>query len=316
MLLRGHVLHSLHRFKEAEEIARELASKRGIAFDFGLLGDALMEQGKLSDAVIAYQKMLDLKPGLQSYSRAAHVRWLKGDLEGAIELMRLAAGAASPNDADSAAWAYARLSNYELQAGNRKKAAEACDAAITMRRDYAPGLLVCSRVMMAEGRDNTAIPLLQRAAELDPLPEYQWALADALRAARREDEALKVESKLVARGEADDPRTFALYLATRGEQIQKAVSLTESELKARSDVFTLDAHAWALAAAGRFDEAHTTIQRALAEGTRDARLFLHAAVISAHTGHTSQARQYLKQATALQLLLLASEKERLRQLKF
>ena len=41
-----------------------------------------MEQGKLSDAVEAYQQMMNLKPDLRAYARAAHMRWLKGDLDG------------------------------------------------------------------------------------------------------------------------------------------------------------------------------------------------------------------------------------------
>jgi hypothetical protein len=40
LLLRGHALHNLHRFAEAEKLARELVQTRGIAYDFGLLGDA------------------------------------------------------------------------------------------------------------------------------------------------------------------------------------------------------------------------------------------------------------------------------------
>src|SRR5437867_1136437 len=35
LLLRGHALHNLHRFKEAEPLARQLAAGRGSPFDFG-----------------------------------------------------------------------------------------------------------------------------------------------------------------------------------------------------------------------------------------------------------------------------------------
>ncbi|MCI0535964.1 MAG: tetratricopeptide repeat protein [Verrucomicrobiales bacterium] len=91
LLLRGHVSQSLHRFKEAETIARELVAQRDLAFDHGLLGDALADQGKLNEAIAAYQRMVDLRPDLQSYSRVAHARWLKGDLSGAIEAAELAA---------------------------------------------------------------------------------------------------------------------------------------------------------------------------------------------------------------------------------
>ena len=109
LLLRGHVLHQLHRFREAEQIARTLVARRTVVLDYGLLGDALMEQGRLTEAAAAYQKMLDLKPFYQSYTRAAHVRWLKGDLPGAIAAMRLAIGSASPRDPESSAWAWTRL---------------------------------------------------------------------------------------------------------------------------------------------------------------------------------------------------------------
>ncbi|HKX26179.1 MAG TPA: tetratricopeptide repeat protein, partial [Blastocatellia bacterium] len=292
LLLRGHVLHSLHHFREAEEVARRLVSKRGLAMDHGLLGDVLMDAGKLPEAIAAYQKMMDLKPGPQAYSRAAHVRWLKGDLDGARKLMSMSAQASGQGDAEAAAWAYARLALYELQAGDRKSAAAACDASLAFQTDYAPALLACGRVMLAEGRDRAAVPILQQAAHLNPLPEYQWVLADALRATGNEPEALEVEAQLRARRGADDPRTYALYLATRGEEIATALGLAEAERQARGDLMTLDAHAWALTAAGRHDEAYSLMQRALAEGTQDARLFFHAAVISAKSNHPGEARRY------------------------
>ena len=104
MLLRAHVLENLHRFKDSEALARRLVQERGLSFDYGILGDALMEQGKLNDAVEAYQRMMNLMPDLRAYARAAHMRWPKGDLEGAMEAMQLAVSAASPSDAESAAW--------------------------------------------------------------------------------------------------------------------------------------------------------------------------------------------------------------------
>ena len=104
-LLRGHVLHQQHRFREAEAIARTLSTTRGSALDFGLLGDALMEQGRLDEAARAYQTMIDLKPFYQSYTRAAHLRWLRGDLNGAVQTMRLAISAASPRDPEAGPWA-------------------------------------------------------------------------------------------------------------------------------------------------------------------------------------------------------------------
>ena len=64
--------------QEAEQIARQLVARRTVVLDYGLLGDALMEQGRLAEAADAYQRMIDLKPFYQSYTRAAHVRWTEG----------------------------------------------------------------------------------------------------------------------------------------------------------------------------------------------------------------------------------------------
>src|SRR5205814_6359857 len=88
MLLRAHVLQNLHRFKESETLARRLVQQRALSFDYGLLGAALMGQGKLGGAVDAYQGMMNVKPDLRAYARAADVRWLQGDLEGASEAMQ------------------------------------------------------------------------------------------------------------------------------------------------------------------------------------------------------------------------------------
>jgi tetratricopeptide (TPR) repeat protein len=311
LLLRGHVLHNLHRFKAAEPLARELATKRGLACDFGLLGDVLMEQGRLKEATKAYQTMLDLKPSLHSYARAAHLRWLKGDLTGAIEAMQLAVAASSPQDAESAAWVNTRLAFYQFQAGDNNEARRTADIALTYQHDYAPALLLRGRMKLSEGKSDDAAAQIQTATQLNPLPEYRWALADALREAGRESDALNIEQLLTQTGAADDPRTYALYLATRGQLPETAVQLTKSELKERADVFTHDAAAWSLARAGRIDDALTHLGQALAEGTKDARLFFHAAVIHSKAGHKEEASRFFEQATRLRHLLLPSERQQL-----
>jgi len=308
LLLRGHVLHQLHRFKEAEQVARELVARRTVVLDYGLLGDALMEQGRLAEAAAAYQQMIDLKPFYQSYTRAAHVRWMKGDLEGALGVMRRATESASPRDPESSAWAWTRVALYELQANRLAGARRAADAALTFEPEYAAALLARGRILLAGGQRSDALKALTHAADLNPLPEYQWILADALRASGRPADAAAVERELVARGTASDPRTVALYLATRGENASTALSLAEAELGVRADVFTLDAQAWALAANGRTAQARSVIARALAEGTEDGRLFLHAGIIHAGAGERREAARWLQKADRLRSMLLPSER--------
>ena len=109
---------------------------------------------------------------------------------------------------------------------------------------------------------------LQRAAALNPLPEYHWVLADTLRLLDRGEEADRVEGTLVASGAQSDPRTLALFLATRQIRTTDAVAAVERELQERSDAFTVDALAWALNAAGRLEEADSAMARALATASK------------------------------------------------
>jgi tetratricopeptide (TPR) repeat protein len=311
MLLEAHVLQNLHRFKESETLARRLVQHRGLSFDYGLLGDALMEQGKLNEAVEAYQRMMNLKPDLRAYARAAHMRWLKGDLKGAIEAMQLAVSAATPSDAESASWVNTRLAFYEFQAGRVNEAEQRCALALSLQNNYPPTLLLQGRILLGQSRFRDAVKVLQKAVKLNPLPEYQWTLAEALRVAGNENEASEVGAQLCQRGASSDPRTLALYLATRRENPEMALRLARAELDSRSDVFTHDALAWSLAAAGNLTEAHSEMQRALAEGTEDGRLFLHAAVIASQVGRAADAERWLRKANELSHLLLPSERNEL-----
>ncbi|MBV8587027.1 MAG: tetratricopeptide repeat protein [Verrucomicrobia bacterium] len=309
LLLRAHVWNNLHRFKEAELTARELVAKRGLDFDYAVLGDALMEQGKLTEAAAAYQKMMDQKPGPPAYTRAAHLRWLKGDLTGAIELMGWAAGTSTSRDPESEAWTNVRLAHYEWLSQDLLSATNRLSRALALQPDYPPALLEQGRVLLGLGKTAEAIAVLQKAAARNPLPEYQWVLIEALRAGNRLTEAETVETKLCRHGATDDPRTFALYLATWRENTSLALDLAKAELATRSDIFTYDALGWAYLVNGENTQAWDCAQRAIAEGTQDGRLFLHAGIIASAVGQSERAAFYLEKAKVLQQTLLPSERK-------
>jgi tetratricopeptide (TPR) repeat protein len=311
LLLRGHVLHSLHHFKEAEPIALKLTQKRGLAFDYGLLGDIEYDQGKIPEAIAAYQQMANLHPDLQAYSRIAQIRWITGDLPGAVEAMTQAAEAGSPLNAEPTAWTYARLAMFQLQSGDFPAAKNSASLALQLQTNNAAALLALGRVQLALGENAAAISSLQNAASLNHLPETQWLLADVLRACGKTNEAAAVESLLQKRGVAEDPRSFALYLATRGLRLDTALDLARRELDVRSDVFTHDALAWALKASGQLSEARAEMAKALAAGTQDARLFFHAAVINEAAGDKDESTRYARLAWNSRQMLFPSELEQL-----
>ncbi|PON16959.1 hypothetical protein C2W62_15645 [Candidatus Entotheonella serta] len=158
-------------------------------------------------------------------------------------------------DPEASAWYHVRLALYELQAGHMQPATRRIAAILASQPDYAPALAAHGRFLLAQGHPQDAIAPLQRAMALNPLPESQWLLIEALHAAGRSREAQTVEQTLIERGADDDRRTLALYLATLAGPPVTAVRLAQAELKVREDVLTLDALAWALNAAGRYQEA-------------------------------------------------------------
>ena len=310
-LLLGHIYDAEHRFAEAEKIARGLTKQREFVFDYALLGDALMEQGKLDEAVDAYQKMVDLKPCLQTYSRVAHMRSPKGDLPGAIDASRRAVSAGSPREAEASAWACTRLALYQMQGGELGLAVKDVQLALQLAPDYAPALLMQGKLSLAQGKNDEAIAPLQKAAEISPLPDYLWTLADALRANGDEQGAGAVEQKLARTGAVSDPRTYALFLSSSNRDAGLALRLAEAELETRRDVFTYDALAWAQLASGKIAEAKENIGRALAEGTQDARLFYHAGAIAAAAEDVPRALEFFNKAHANEQTLLPSERQSL-----
>lgn len=166
-------------------------------------------------------------------------------------------------------------------------------------------------MFLIEGKTAESVARLEIAARSNPLPEYFWALAEALKVAANNERALLAATMLTRRGQTDDPRTYSLYLATQREQPELAVRLACRELEQRADVTTYDALAWAQFAAGDLTSAQTNNIRARAEGTQDARIFLHSAAIATRAGEKVAAADFLKKTFALRHLLWPSERRQL-----
>ena len=307
LLLEGHALYSVHRFREAAAVATRLIAVRTTPFDYGLLGDTLLSQGQIEKAAAAYQRMMDLKPSLQSYSRAAQVRWLTGDLDGAREIMAMAARSGSERDPETLAWTLSELARLELMAGNLTPARALVTQALQLFPDHSTNLLVRGRIELAADQSADAVRSLRSSVRINPSTEALWALGDALRVRGDTEAADQVEERLLETGPIEDPRTTALYLSTRQRQPELAVSLARREMTMRSDLFTHDALGWALAAAGDLQTADHHLGQAVAHGTIDARLFLHAGIVAAAAGRTAEATNWLNRAARHKTALLPSE---------
>lgn len=298
LLLRGLVLLEEHRFEEARALAEELVARApGLAAADGLLSDALVELGRYEEAAASAQRMMDAKPSLPAYVRASHLLWLGGDVEGATEAARLAVDAAG--DAESRAWARTQAGLVRWHAGDLDGADAELVRALANAPEHPAALVAKGRVALSRRDYRGARDLLERAYRRAALPETAWLLGDARAGCGDEAGAHEAYERVLRDGRAFDRRTLALFLATRGRQAEDAVALAEAERGVRDDIYTADAHAWALYRAGRLEEAHRAARAATRLGTPDARLLFHAGAIRLARGERRAGVALLKRALRL-----------------
>jgi tetratricopeptide (TPR) repeat protein len=287
------VLLGQHRFAEALPKARALLARMpDDPMAYGLLADALVELGHYSEAEEAVQWMLDLRPGtVAALTRAAYLRELFGDLEGAIELMDAAFQRTPPTEAEDRAWILTQLAHLQRESGRTALAEETAQLALTLfpRYHYALGELAAIRGV--QGRHEDAVALVRQRYEAAQHPEHLFALAEALARAGRHAEAAAAfrDFERTARAESAEVdnanRELILYLVDRAGRPDEALEVALREIGRRRDIFTLDAYAWALSAAGRHREAKAAMDEALAVGTVDSRIRGHARVIASRLEH-------------------------------
>src|SRR5581483_638970 len=98
----GAIQLSRHRFRDALASARRARDMRPEdAWNYGVMGDALLELGEYDAAFDAFDRMSSLRPTADAYARISYARELRGDLDGALEAMRLAESATSAHDLEA-----------------------------------------------------------------------------------------------------------------------------------------------------------------------------------------------------------------------
>jgi len=279
---------------------------------YGFLTDANVELGNYDAAEKACQRMLDLRTGnLPAVTRAAYLRELFGETDGALELMNIAFQSTPPAQAEDSAWILTQMAHLYLSTGNLDKSEKLSRQALAMFPEYHYALGNLAKVRIQQKRYGEAVSLLQQRYQAAPHAENLYDLAEALQLDGKTDEAKKAfvefEQKSLAETSRADNSNHELifYYADHANQPAKALEVASREIARRHDVFTLDAYAWALYGNGQYAEARKQIETALAVGIRDAKIFRHAGEIALKAGDKPSAERYLREA--IQLNALGSE---------
>jgi tetratricopeptide (TPR) repeat protein len=299
--LRGMIMLNDHRFAEARALATELLARD--AHDvtaLGLLSDAALELGDREAAIDAAQRMVDEKPSLLSYGRAAHLRWLQGDVPGAKRLYeRAIAAGAELKDREPRAWMIVQAALVFWHAGDYAGADAGFDLALREQPEYAPALEGKGRVALSRGDARAAVSWLERAERKSPLVETAWLLGDAYRLSGDRARAEQAYERVEREGKAHDPRTLALFYATKKQRADEALRLAQLEYAGRKDLYGKDVLAYALLRSGDVKAARALSREVVAHGTPDARLLFRAGEIAKAAGDAGEGETLVAQARQL-----------------
>ena len=296
-----------HEFAAALEAAKQLNKKMpDDVMLYGFLTDANVELGNYKDAEAAAQWMLDLRAGsIPGLTRAAYLRELFGDTDGALDLMEKAYQSTPPSESEDRAWIITQEAHLNLATGKTSQAENLLQQALAMFPGYHYALGNLAKVRIQQKRYAEAVELLQQRYQAAPHAENLYELAEALQLAGRAGDAKKAfaefeQKSLLESYRADNSNhELTFYYADHANEPAKALEVAKREFARRHDVYTLDSYAWALYVNGRSEEARKQIDAALAVGIRDAKLFRHAGEIALQCGDRATAQEYLEQATGL-----------------
>jgi tetratricopeptide (TPR) repeat protein len=250
---------------------------------YAMLVDANAELGNYGAAEIAAQWLLDLRPGtVIGLTRAAYLRELFGDLDGAIELMSQAYDRTPATETEDRAWLLTQLAHLQRLSARPALSEALLAEALRLFPNYHYALAELAKMRLGQKRYADAITLLQQRFAAAPHPENEYALAEALERAGRRGEARTAFQEFEKKARAESSRAdnanseLIFYYVDHAHRPREALELAEREMERRPDVYTRDAYACALLANRRRDEARQQLEKALAVGTRDPLLLEHA----------------------------------------
>ena len=293
-----------HRFDASVEWAHKaLAIAPQSADAYGILGDAALELGDYEAATDHYQKMMDLRPNLSSWSRGAYLLWLTGNQLQATQLMEKAIRAGGAF-AENTAWCRAKLATMLLHDGASAAAAKALEPSLREKSRNPHVLLAAARLATATREYDLATQYYQLMMEKAPnhdalagLGDLQAVQGDMAKAESYYRQVDQLHAAHLASGVHDHVQ-MAKFLADHDRNPVEALRLAEQH-KLTRNVLEADVLAWVYFKNGDQPRAIEAIKRALAQHTPDPEMHYHAGLIAAAAGDADSARRHLQQAVAM-----------------
>ncbi len=239
--LKSSVLLSQHEFQKALICGQEaLRINPYNAQIYGILTDALVELGQYKDAVRMADKMVSLRPDLRSYSRISYLREIHGDVDGAIEAMKMAVKAGYPGYEQSA-WTRLTLGDIYNTYGQLDKAQDEYKLTLAERENYPFAIGALAAIELKKENFAEAEKLLKEACSIIPEFSFYVQLAELYQATDRVEEYQKTieEIFVMLQDDVDSGHNMNLEYADihlrLTKDFEKALTYTETEYKERPE---------------------------------------------------------------------------------
>lgn len=241
IMAKASVMLSLHHFKEALEIGEEAAKTNSSSPElYGILCDANVELGHYDKAIEAGDKMVSIKPDLRSYSRISYLREIHGDLNGAIEAMKLAASAGFPG-LEQTAWTRVTLGKLYEKKGDLDNAKMQYTIALNETPHYAFAVAGLAHIEASKKNYAEALKLYEKAAAIIPEFSFTEEMANVYEMEGKKEKSHEVATSVIGMLEEDaeaghfvDLEMANLYSKLLNDQ-DKALDYANNEYEKRPD---------------------------------------------------------------------------------
>jgi tetratricopeptide (TPR) repeat protein len=302
-LLKAHTAFKLHKLADVHSALLVVPSVYDSDEARLIRADLDFQHGRYQAAESGYVDVLHRERSWAALARLAYLRGKMGDVTGADRLYEDAVERLTAKEMRAYAWLEVQRGFLDFTRGQHGEAQlhyRRADAA------YSGYWLVdehIAELLGAEGRFGEAIAILERIVSTVDRPDLDQAIGELYElagqsepAAHWRERALTGYLQSARRGEVHFYHHLVDYYTDVVEDGAEAVKWAHKDLRLRENFATHAALAWSLYRDGQFNDAVRWIDRALASGVVDARLYFWAGEIYQAAGNDVEGRELRQRA--------------------
>jgi tetratricopeptide (TPR) repeat protein len=307
LTFKAMILLSQHHFEEGLAVAEQAKQINPYnSFVYGLLVDANVELGHYEEAVACADKMVSIRPDNRSYSRIAYLREIHGDLNGAIDAMKLAIEAGTPGD-ENTEWSRIQLGKLYEKKGDVTNAEIQYQIALSNRPKYPYAIAGLAHIATYKKEYNAALQYYMQADTLLSDHTFKEGMIEIYTLTGKNDKAKAMAATILnymqqfakrnpnEQGQNETHEMAHAYMGV--ENFDKALEYALMEYNNRPYNIEVNETA-ALVYYRKADYANALkhIQTAMKTNCNNPELLCHAGLIYAKAGDTITARRLLVKA--------------------